>query len=312
MNAEPTPREVTVRAPAKVNLQLAVGPVHEDGYHPLATVFQAVDLYELVTARSREDGRFTVTTGSGNGIDVSGVPADDSNLAIRAARAVAEAYGLDEGADLTVVKGIPVAGGMAGGSADAAAALVACAELWETGASRQELADIAATLGSDVPFALAGHTAVGLGRGDRLSPAMTHGTFHWVFATQRLGLSTRAVYEEFDAYSANLVFPMGDPIISDFVMQALIAGDPNALGAALINDLQVPAIGLAPHLQDVIDAAVAADACGAIVSGSGPTVAALARNAQHALAIAAHLRALGVADQVITASGPAPGATVLA
>jgi 4-diphosphocytidyl-2-C-methyl-D-erythritol kinase len=312
MTSPAQPREVTVRAPAKVNLQLAVGAVQEDGYHPLATVFQAVDLYEYVTARSSEDGSVTVTTASGNGIDVSGAPGDDSNLAVRAARALADEYGLSDGVDLTVVKGIPVAGGMAGGSADAAAALVACAELWDTGASRQELADIAARLGADVPFALLGHTAVGLGRGDRLSPAMTHGSFSWVFATQAHGLSTRAVYGEFDAMNADLGLPSGDPMISDHVMQALIAGDPNALGAALVNDLQEPALRLAPHLQDVIDAALEIDACGAIVSGSGPTVAALARNAQHALAIAAHLRSTGLADQVITASGPAPGATLLA
>jgi 4-diphosphocytidyl-2-C-methyl-D-erythritol kinase len=312
MTTPAQPREVTVRAPAKVNLQLAVGEAQEDGYHPLATVFQAVDLYEYVTARPSEDGSFTVTTASGNGIDVSGAPGDDSNLAVRAARALAEEYGLSDGVDLTVVKGIPVAGGMAGGSADAAAALVACAELWDTGASRQELADIAARLGADVPFALLGHTAVGLGRGDRLSPAMTHGSFNWVFATQAHGLSARAVYEEFDARNSDLGLPEGDPMISDYVMQALIAGDPNALGAALVNDLQEPALRLAPHLQDVIDAALEIDACGAIVSGSGPTVAALARNAQHALAIAAHLRSTGLADQVITASGPAPGATLLA
>jgi len=305
-------RAVTVRAPGKVNLQLAVGPAHDDGYHPLATVFQAVDVYELVTARPREDGQFTVTTASGNGVSVDGVPQDDTNLAVRAARAVADAFGLIDGVDLTVLKGIPVAGGMAGGSADAAATLVACAELWDTGASRQELAEIAATLGADVPFALLGHTAVGLGRGDRLSPAMTHGTFNWVFATQVDGLSTRGVYEEFDAWIADALLPIGDPMISDSVMQALIAGDPNALGAALVNDLQGAALRLAPHLQDVIDAAMEIDACGAVVSGSGPTVAALARNPQHALAIAAHLRSTGLADQVITASGPAPGATVLA
>ena len=201
---------------------------------------------------------------------------------------------------------------MAGGSADAAAALVACAELWDTGASRPELTEIASQLGADVPFALLGHTAVGLGRGDRLSPAMTHGTFNWVFATQADGLSTRAVYDEFDERNSALGLPEGDPVISDYVMQALIAGDPSSLGAALINDLQAPALRLAPHLQDLIDAATEIDACGAIVSGSGPTVAALARNAQHALAIAAHLRSTGLADQVFTASGPAPGATLLA
>jgi 4-diphosphocytidyl-2-C-methyl-D-erythritol kinase len=313
------PREVTVRAPGKVNLQLSVGPVQPDGYHPLATVFQAVDVYDFVTARSRIDGEFTITVAAapdrsidGQPIDVGGVPLDDTNLAARAARAVAQTYGIADGVDLAIVKSIPVAGGMAGGSADAAAALVACAELWDTGATRQELASIASSLGADVPFALHGHTAVGLGRGDLLSPAMTHGTFHWVFATQAEGLSTRHVYGEFDEWVADGLLASSEPRISDDVMSALIGGDPTALGAALVNDLQDAAIHLAPALRDVITAAHDLDACGAIVSGSGPTVAALARNAQHALAIAAHIRSTGLADQVLTAQGPAQGAAVLA
>jgi len=307
----PNSREVTVRAPGKVNLQLAVGPIRPDGYHPLATVFQAVDVFEHVTARARTDGKISLTVAAPSGLDVSSVPLDETNLAWRAALAVASAFGIDDGVDLEILKAIPVAGGMAGGSADAAAALVACSEAWDTGASRHELGQIAATLGADVPFALHGHTAVGLGRGDVLSPAMTHGTFHWVFATQATGLSTRTVYGEFDEWLSDELLEAREPVISDAVMAALIAGDPNALGASLVNDLQEPAIHLAPHLRDVIDTAMEVDACGAIVSGSGPTVAALARSAQHALAIAAHLRASGLADQVLTASGPAQGATVI-
>jgi len=312
-------REVTVRAPGKVNLQLAVGAARPDGYHPLATVFQAVDVYDFVTAATRADSEVTITVAAapdrsidGRIVDVSGVPLDDTNLAVRAARAVAKAYGISDGVDLAIVKSIPVAGGMAGGSADAAAALVACAEVWDTGATRQELSALAASLGADVPFALHGHTAVGLGRGDLLSPAMTHGTFYWVFATQAEGLSTRHVYGEFDEWVADGLLNASEPRISDDVMAALIAGDAAALGAALVNDLQDPAIHLAPALRDIITAAQDVDACGAIVSGSGPTVAALARNAQHALAIAAHIRSTGLADQVITASGPAQGATLLA
>jgi len=312
-------REVTVRAPGKVNLQLAVGAARPDGYHPLATVFQAVDVYDFVTAATRADSEVTITVAAapdrsidGRIVDVSGVPLDDTNLAVRAARAVAKAYGISDGVDLAIVKSIPVAGGMAGGSADAAAALVACAEVWDTGATRQELSALAASLGADVPFALHGHTAVGLGRGDLLSPAMTHGTFYWVFATQAEGLSTRHVYGEFDEWVADGLLNASEPRISDDVMVALIAGDAAALGAALVNDLQDPAIHLAPALRDIITAAQDVDACGAIVSGSGPTVAALARNAQHALAIAAHIRSTGLADQVITASGPAQGATLLA
>ena len=319
MTANPSSREVTVRASGKVNLQLAVGAAQPDGYHPLATVFQAVDVYDFVTAAARGDSEITITVAAapdrsidGRVIDVSSVPLDDTNLAVRAARAVSQAYGITDGVDLAIVKSIPVAGGMAGGSADAAAALVACAEVWDTGATRQELSELAASLGADVPFALHGHTAVGLGRGDLLSPAMTHGTFYWVFATQAEGLSTRHVYGEFDEWVADGLLNASEPRIADDVMAALIAGDPTALGAALVNDLQDPAIHLAPALREIITAAQDLDACGAIVSGSGPTVAALARNAQHALAIAAHIRSTGLADQVITAQGPAQGATLLA
>ena len=307
-------REVVVRAPGKVNLQLAVGPVQEDGYHPLATVFQAVDLYEVVTARARADEVITlaVAAAPGSGIDVTGVPVDHTNLAWRAAVAVAEEFGIADGVDLSIMKAVPVAGGMAGGSADAAAALVACAEAWDTGATRSQLLALAASLGADVPFALHGHTAVGLGRGDRLSPAMTHGTFHWVFATQAEGLSTKAVYDQFDEWVANGEITPREPRISDAVMQALISGDAESLGAALTNDLQLAAEFLNPRLDELVRAAYDMDACGAIVSGSGPTVAVLARSNQHALALAAHLRSAGLAHQVVTAQGPAAGATVLA
>ncbi|WP_084079026.1 4-(cytidine 5'-diphospho)-2-C-methyl-D-erythritol kinase [Demequina sp. NBRC 110057] len=304
---------VTVRAPGKVNLQLDVGPLGEDGYHPLATVFQAVELYEVVTATPRDDSELTVTVEAPRalGIDLDAVPTGPDNLVVRAAMALRDAYGVDAGADLHIVKGVPVAGGMAGGSADAAAAILACAEAWQMGLSRAELDAVAATIGADVPFALHGHTAVGLGRGGDLSPAMTHGEFHWVLATQAWGLSTPAVYGEFDRQVAEGEITAAEPAISQAVMQALMAGDAHRLGAALHNDLQGPALTLAPRLNAVTDAAHDAEALGVMVSGSGPTVAALARSRQHALAIAAHLRAAEVADVVLTASAPAAGATVL-
>jgi 4-diphosphocytidyl-2-C-methyl-D-erythritol kinase len=305
-------RFVTVRAPGKLNLQLSVGPLDQDGYHPLATVFHAVGIFESVTAREHDgmDIPVTVTAAPGSGIDVDGVPRDASNLAVRAAMAVRDAYGIDEGVALHLHKGVPVAGGMAGGSADAAAALVACAELWDVGATRDELDDLAASLGSDVPFALHGHTAVGLGRGQLLSPAMTHGEFHWVIATQTTGLSTPAVYAEFDRHVAGGEREAHAPQIDAAVMAALMAGDAEALGAALTNDLQEPALRLAPHLGAVMTAAREAEAMGVMVSGSGPSVVALGRSRGHALAIASHISASRTADAVLTASGPVPGATI--
>jgi len=301
---EATIRQVRVRAPGKVNLSLAVGALAPDGYHPLATVFQAVSLYEDVTARASD--RFELTVA---GPFADGVPTDETNLAIRAARLLAEQVGIDDGVHLHVHKGVPVAGGMAGGSADAAAALVACDALWQTGLSRETLADLAARLGSDVPFALLGHTAIGTGRGHLLTPAMTRGEYHWVFAIRTQGLATPAVYAAFDRISGAAA--EAEPQADLELMQALRAGDSAALGVALRNDLEPAAIELAPELTETLAVAHDAGALGAIVSGSGPTVAALARGAKHALVIAAGLTAAGVADEVLCAVGPVAGARLL-
>ncbi len=305
--------KVQARAPGKVNLHLAVGERREDGYHPLATIFQAVGVWETVTASARDDGEYVLTLDTTPAVASSAhpIPLDDTNLAVRAARMVAGRYGISDGVDLRIKKDVPVAGGMAGGSADAAAALVACAHLWEVGATRDELMELGAALGADVPFALLGHTAVGVDRGDELSPAMTRGEFHWVFATSSKGLSTPTVFAEFDRQVDAGHRAVTEPQIDGNVMRALMAGDAHALGASLSNDLQSAALALAPYLQLTIDAALEADALGAIISGSGPTVAALGRSRQHALAIAAHISAVDVANSVFTASGPVAGASVI-
>jgi len=306
--AAPSPA-IRVRAPGKVNLMLRSGRVQDDGYHQLVTIFQAVALYEQVTATQ-------VTPGAGISLTVDGqqadrVPVDESNLAWRAAVALAQHTGVSPDVALHVTKGVPVAGGMAGGSADAAAALVACDALWETGVPRTELSAIAASLGADVPFPLLGHTAVGTGRGDVLTPAMTRGEFHWVFAVSDEGLSTPEVFGVFDELSGGTA---DEAELADEapLMLALRAGDPHTLGRALHNDLQAAALELRPQLQRTIDLAHESGALGAVVSGSGPTVAALARSRQHALAIAAMWTAEGAADTVWCTTGPVAGARILA
>jgi 4-diphosphocytidyl-2-C-methyl-D-erythritol kinase len=313
---EPLPEhEVRVRAPGKVNLSLRVGPVGDDGYHPIVTVFQAVSVFEEVVATPSSERMVSV-----DGPQSELVPTDGSNLVLRAAELVASRTGVDEGVHLHVSKGVPVAGGMAGGSADAAAALLACDALWHTGLSRDELLALAAELGSDVPFALTGHTAVGSGRGDLLTPALCRGEFHWAFAVQDRGLSAGAVYAELDrladARSGRGGVPdpptdVLDPEEDVALMQALRAGDAHALGAALRNDLEEAALSLDPGLAEVLAVAQDAGALGAVVSGSGPTVAALARSRQHALVVAAAFTAAGVADRVLTASAPVAGARVV-
>ncbi len=296
--------EVKVRAPGKINLSLRVGRRQDDGYHPLSTVFQAVSVFEEVVATPAEGRTLTV---SGPQADL--VPTDATNLALRAADLVAARAGIDEGVHLHLFKGVPVAGGMAGGSADAAAALLACDALWRTGLSRDELLELAAQLGSDVPFALAGHTAVGTGRGHLLTPALSRGEFHWAFAVQDSGLSTARVFAEFDEISDAL--PTPDAADDVPLMQALRAGDPRALGAALHNDLQLAALSLEPGLAEPLAVAQDAGALGVVLSGSGPTVAALGRSRQHALVLAAAFTAAGVADRVLTAAGPVAGARVV-
>ncbi len=297
---------MTVRAPAKVNLHLSVGVPDDEGYHPLATVFQAVGLYDEVTATRAPGGTFTVEV---SGVDAARVPCDGTNLAVRAARAVARTAGADDepdlGVHLHVRKQIPVAGGMAGGSADAAAALLACDALWGLDLPRAQLADLGAGLGSDVPFMLLGGTAVGLGRGDRLTPALTRGGWSWVLLVSTSELSTPAVYAELDRLRAGRA--VIEPRVSDPLMQALRSGDPAALGASLHNDLQVAAVSLLPELDQLLETVLDAAPMGALVSGSGPTVAVLAEDDQHAAELAVALgEAPGVA-RVLRATGPVPG-----
>jgi len=301
---------VTVRAPAKVNLVLEVGPPLPTGYHDLATVFHAVSLYDELTAtpvEARSDG--TEVTVSVEGPGAGDVPLDERNLAVRAALLLGDRSGAFEPAHLHIRKGIPVAGGMAGGSADAAAALVACDALWEAGLTRAELLELAAELGSDVPFALLGGTAVGTGRGSELTPALARGDYDWVVALAGVGLSTPAVYRELDRLRAGRVLP--EPRVASSLMQALRRGDAESVGALLANDLQPAAVSLLPDLERTLEVGSEYGALGGVVSGSGPTVVFLARDAEHALDLSVALTASGAAADVRRAHGPVPGARIV-
>jgi 4-diphosphocytidyl-2-C-methyl-D-erythritol kinase len=296
---------VTVRVPAKVNVQLAVGAARPDGFHDLANVFLAVGLYDEVTVTPSPDG-LRVTC---DGPDAGQVPLDRTNLAARAAEALAARYGRSPDVHLHIAKDIPVAGGMAGGSADGAGALLACDALWGTHASREELLDICAELGSDVPFSLVGGAALGTGRGEKLRALEVGGTFNWVFAMAARGLSTPAVFREFDRLGEGTHIP--EPVASEPLLDALAKGDPDALAAAVSNDLEPAALSLFPELADTLAAGRGAGALTALVSGSGPTTAFLARDPESALEVAETLRSSGTCRTVRTASGPAPGATVV-
>jgi 4-diphosphocytidyl-2-C-methyl-D-erythritol kinase len=313
---------VTVRVPAKVNLQLAVGPVRADGYHDVVTVYHAVSLYDEVTVTPAERDSVAVT---GEGAD--SVPADGANLAARAAAALLRAVGPGAqdapGLAIRITKRIPVAAGLAGGSADAAATLVACNELWRTGLSQQDLAELASGIGSDVTFGLLGGTAIGIGRGEQVTPALASGTFHWVLAFATGGLSTADVYAACDRLRASQDGQRGQagkagpaavagPALDNALMAALRSGDPAGLGPLLSNDLQPAAISLRPELRRALAAGSELGALGAMVSGSGPTCAFLAKDLRHARDLAVALTGAGVCRTVAQVAGPAPGATIMA
>ena len=309
MSVSASTESVHVRAPGKINLYLGVGGRHDDGYHALATVFQAVSLYEDVIARPADGFSITVS-----GVDdVDSVPLDDRNLAMRAAKLLATATEYDGGVALEIRKRVPVAGGMGGGSADAAAALVACDALWGTGLSSTRMHDLAARLGADVPFALHGGTAVGTGRGDQLNPALARGRFDWVLVTSEQGLSTPVVYGRLDTLRDEEGLLADDPPLSlDVpipVLQALRAGDPTLLAESLLNDLQPAAVFERPDLDEAIQDGIRAGALHGIVSGSGPTVALLCADPESAQDVQSVLQRSG--RDALHVHGPVPGARII-
>lgn len=298
--------EVRVTSPAKVNLALGVGGIGEDGYHPLATVYHAIGLYDEVVVRPAESTTLTV---SGGGIDVGDVPLDGDNLAVRAVHALAEEVGRALDVALHVHKNIPVAGGLAGGSTDAAAALVGVDALFELGRPRSRLMHVAATLGSDVPFCLVGGTAVGTGRGELVAPVMTRGTYWWAVVPGEGGLSTPAVYAAFDGLAGDDVRP---PEVPDRLLAALRTGDAEQVGTALGNDLQAAALHLRPELAVPLEAGAEAGAFGSLVSGSGPTTVFLCADADHARDVRDLVCAATGTTTGFVVRGPVHGARVTA
>ena len=296
---------VTVRAPAKVNLHLGVGARRPDGFHDLATVFQAVSLYDELTVRRSPELIVEVT-----GEDADGVPDDATNLAARAALALATFTGREAKVRIEIRKGIPVAGGMAGGSADAAAALVACDALWETDVGPAALHELASRLGSDVPFCLIGGNALGAGRGERLTTVLGRGVYHWVFALADGGLSTPAVYGELDRIREQT--PGLEAEVPQEMLAALRTGDARRLAPLLFNDLQAAALRLKPALRRTLESGLDAGALGALVSGSGPTCAFLAEDETAAVNLAAALPGSGTCRAVRRAHGPVAGVKLVA
>ena len=294
-----------VRVPGKINLQLSVGPLQPDGYHGLATVFQAVSLYDEITIlRSEKEGIHITSVGRNEFL-----PLNNENLAYKAAEIMAKDFELEGGIEISIKKEIPIAGGMAGGSADAGATIVGLDYLFALGLKRDAMEKVGARLGADVPFTISGGTAIGTGRGDQITPVLARGSYNWVLALSSSGLSTPAVFKECDRLREGL--QVSQPHISDKLMHALSSGDAKSLGAALVNDLQPAACSLKPALRLILDVGLDYGALGGLVSGSGPTVAFLAENEEHALDLVVALTSSGVVGNVVRVSGPVPGARVI-
>lgn len=296
--------QVTVRVPGKINLQLSVGPLQSDGYHELATVFQSVSLFDEIQVTEIEPAEIR--------IEFEGkvaIPLGKENLAYRAAELMRTRFEIESGLTIKIKKEIPIAGGMAGGSADAGGTIVAIDSLFSLGLSRTEMEEIGSELGADVPFTISGGTAIGTGRGDQITPVLSRGTYNWVLALSSSGLSTPAVYNECDRLREGMV--ISKPNVSDALMQALSHGDAKALGKSLSNDLQAAACSLKPALRLILDVGLDYGALGGLVSGSGPTVAFLAENEDHALDLVVALTSSGVVGNVIRVAGPVPGARVI-
>jgi 4-diphosphocytidyl-2-C-methyl-D-erythritol kinase len=300
-------RGVIARVPAKVNLQLAVGPLGADGFHEVTTVFQAISLFDDVTVE---------TAAENNGISIqvtgqtsTGVPSDSSNLAVKAATLMIKNYDLPSDINIKLKKEIPVAGGMAGGSADAAGVIVGLDSLFELGLSRDEMEMVGSKIGADVPFSICGGVAIGTGRGDQITPALFKGSYNWVLALSGQGLATPSVYAECDRLREGL--SISTPVVSEQLMQALRAGDAKALGKSLSNDLQPAACSLRPALRLVLDVGLDYGALGGIVSGSGPTVVFLVKDDEHAMDLTVALSSSGVISSVVRASGAVAGARII-
>ena len=298
-------RAVTVRAAAKVNLHLGVGRPRGDGYHPLATVYQTLSLHDDVTVE--DAAAWEVDLVSEDDVDRTQFPTGDDNIAVRAGRLLTAHHGIDRAARISVRKSIPIAGGLAGGSADAAATLVALDRLWDLQTTDDDLLDLGARLGSDVPFALVGGTALGEGRGEVVTPLEDHGTRWWVVVPARVGLSTPAVYRHFDEVSPAAPAEVSVP---DELVEALADADSRVLAAALCNDLQPAALDLRPELGELIEAGERAGALRGLVSGSGPTCLFLCSDRGSADRVRTSLLETGH-PQVLVALGPVPGAHVV-
>jgi 4-diphosphocytidyl-2-C-methyl-D-erythritol kinase len=299
-------RTLTVLAPGKVNAGLKVGGPQADGYHDLATLYVAVSCYDEITIAPARRLQITVS-----GPSADQVPSDGSNLAARAAVLLGDRCGIAPSVHIHINKRIPVCGGMAGGSSDAAAVLLACNAMWGTGLGIPELGALGAKLGVDVPFCLLGGAAIGRGRGDLLDPLTVARPFHWVFAISHDGLSTPAMFKALDERRERTASPIAAPVLSDGLLRAFVSGDPHRLASEMVNDFDSVAAELRPSLVDTRRIGLEAGALAGLLAGTGATYAFLAAGAEEARIVGERLWASGNCAAVRIAQGPVPGPEIV-
>jgi 4-diphosphocytidyl-2-C-methyl-D-erythritol kinase len=287
---------VVASSPAKVNIYFAVGSFLKDGFHKVASCYQALSLREKVLVESSV--HFSIDfAGDYKLQSEASVPKDKSNLVYKAGDELI-ALGAKSGAEkvsFLINKSVPIAGGMAGGSADAAASLVALNELNQSGLE-DRFQEAASKLGADVPFSLIGGTAIGLGRGQVLSKIKVETVLHWVMSPSSFGLSTPQVYRKLDVMRINEgvdVAHLEEPAVPEDLIVALQSGDVKSIANLMHNDLEVAAIAIRPELANILDAGRKAGSLRSMVSGSGPTIAHLAKDRVHAEQIANRLHNAG-------------------
>jgi 4-diphosphocytidyl-2-C-methyl-D-erythritol kinase len=303
---------VVASAPGKLNLAFRVGARRADGYHSVVSVYQELSLRETVVVSANHEWSLALS-GSLPEDRLLSVPLDGNNLAFKAAKKLAELAGLVNPYPVAIGidKQVPVAGGMGGGSADAAATLIALNELWRTGISRERLVAESVHLGADVPFAVLGGTAIGRGVGEKLEPLASSATLHWVMIPNAGGLSTATVFARLDELRAQTFTEIDDEthlVAPHYLIDALAAGNPFDVAEFMHNDLEEAALDLMPSLAITLQDGMRSGALRAMVSGSGPTVALLAGSEASAIDIAKQMRLLGY--EAITAQSATLGARI--